>query len=55
MSPDFALDDDLPFSAPDDPDPEAVAEADDDEDSFAVGEVVCCVCPLLPAAPPPPW
>ena len=54
MSPDFALEDDLPFSAADDPEPEAAeAEADVDEDSFAaVGEVVCCACPLLP---PPPW
>ena len=55
MSLDFALEDDFPFSAPDDPEPEAEFDVVVDEDSFAaVGEVWCCVCPLVEAAPPPP-
>ena len=52
MSLDFALEDDFPFSA-DAPEPEA-AEVVVDEDSFAVGEVVCCVWPPVDDAPPPP-
>ena len=51
MSLDFALEDDFPFSA-DAPDPEAADVVD--EDSFAVGEVVCCDWPPAAAAPPPP-